>query len=251
MSNRNVARTEYLADQKQALWNYLDALLQEVPEHTDAGEPPVETLTVAEGPDVVADPDVLEAPTYQEEACEPLAPEFEEAQPESPPAVEMTPAPVEEPEPEAGSPVPEWAEPDFQALIFHVGSLKLAVPLVKLHSVVPWEDQITPTPNKPDWCHGLFHYRGHNVRVVDTARLVLPPEKRALDGAGQPTQILVVGDGRWAMSCTSIGDVVKLTPGEVKWRTAQGRRPWLAGTVRERLCAVMDTEAFAAMLDDA
>lgn len=274
MSNQNLARTHELSDQNQALWDYLDALLQEVPEgDIEEPAPAARKPLFAESAPEPAEEASARAPVTrlrQPVAEPPAVPEPRIEVPE--PAVdEEIDAPADEipaetePEPESriGAPetvegavpeearVPEWAEPDFQALIFHVGGLKLAVPLVKLHSVVPWEDQVTPMPNQPGWCHGLFHYRGHNVRVVDTATLVLPADKRAEDGADQPEQILVVGDGRWAMSCSRVGDVVRLKPAEVKWRTANGQRPWLAGTVREKLCAVMDTEAFADMLDSA
>ncbi|MBA1149564.1 chemotaxis protein CheW [Ectothiorhodospiraceae bacterium WFHF3C12] len=278
MSKQNLAETRTLSDQKQALWDYLDALLQEVPEDdVEAAAPAARKPLFAEPEPETAEPvrapvtrlrqpvteppapaepevevpgdDVPEVDVPREEEAEAFeAPIADEPEPQiETPAAEQA---VEHPEP-AEAEVPEWAEPDFQALIFHVGGLKLAVPLVKLHSVVPWEEQVTPMPNQPGWCHGLFNYRGHNVRVVDTAALVLPADKRAEAAADTPEQILVVGDGRWAMSCTRVGDVVRLKPGEVKWRTARGQRPWLAGTVREKLCAVMDTEAFADMLDRA
>lgn len=268
MSKPDAMRTETLSDQKQALRDYLDALLQEVPAE---GEPapvdpqpaqrqPLFAGAAPQGPAPVtalrqrqtprpSSPQPLAAgpqPGHESEPATPVQTARSEADVSAQNSVEAVSAP---PRDEAGPPA--WAQPDFQALIFHVGGLKLAVPLVKLHSVVPWEDQITPMPNQPAWCHGLFHYRGHNVRVVDTATLVLPPEKRAEMAHAPPEQILVVGDGRWAMSCTRLGDVVRLRPEQVKWRTARGRRPWLAGTVREKLCAVMDTGAFADMLDRA
>lgn len=148
-----------------------------------------------------------------------------------------------------GVPVPPWATPQFQALLFEVGSLKLAVPLVKLHSVVPFSDHIATVPRQPGWVHGMMRYRGRNVLVIDTARLVLPPAHAEADAAeGRPGHILIVGDGRWGLACRRIGDVVRLTPDEVRWRSREGRRPWLAGTVLGRLCALMDTEAFADML---
>jgi purine-binding chemotaxis protein CheW len=35
----------------------------------------------------------------------------------------------------------------------------------------------------------------------------------------------------------------------VRWRTAQGKRPWLAGTISARLCALLDTDALAQILE--
>lgn len=155
------------------------------------------------------------------------------------------PAPAAAPERPSGEP-PEWARGGFQALLFNVGPLRLAVPLVRLHGVLPWPEAISAVPGQPAWSLGLMRHRERNVRVVDTASLVGAP-----GGAGQraaPANVLIVGDGGWGLAADAIGDVLRLEPGEVKWRSAQGRRPWLAGTLLERLCALLDTDAFAGML---
>lgn len=258
-----------LVEQQQALWDYLDALLQEIPEDLDEDEPaPVVVVSEAE-------PQPEEIQSWDPEALAPAA-DVEEVAPE-PPSVELAPGPevVVEPEPEvavevevvprpvAAQPLaaeppatepegpPEWTRPDFQALLFKVDGLTLAVPLVKLHSVIPWSDSITPLPNQPDWCRGIVRYREQNVKVVDTGRLVIPEDKRAQLEPQPPKHVLIVGDGKWGLACTALGEVVKLEPDEVKWRSGSGRRPWLAGTVLGHLCALLDTEAFAGMLKDA
>lgn len=149
-----------------------------------------------------------------------------------------------------GDGVPDWAKPSFQALLFTVGNLRLAVPLVKLHSVVPWESMETePLPSQPQWMDGLCFYRGRHVRVVNTAELVLPAERRPDPETLRPRKLLVVGDATWALSCRDVEDVITLQPTQVQWRSPQGRRRWLSGTVREHLCALMDTDAFAELLE--
>ncbi len=224
-----------LLDQQDALWGYLDDLLREVPPHTIEDEP--------DPPAPVPAPAVLR-PEFAEPAAVPSA----GARAGELPAAE--PAEVSD---TASRCPPEWAEPDFQALIFHVGPLNLAVPLVKLQSVIPWNEQISALPNQPPWCHGAFHYRERNVVVIDTARLVLPRQHRddAAPAEIEKAHILIVGDGCWGLACRTVGEVVRLRPDEVKWRGAGGQRPWLAGTVLGRLCALMDTSAFADMLNTA
>lgn len=248
-----------LVDQQRALWDYLDALLQEIPEDLDeAAEPPV-VEAVAPAPVEVAEA-VEEVQEWEVEPVVAVADEIQEWEPEpmvalaETPAVEAEEAPVVEapaiaaaPEPAPVEEIPPpWSKPDFQALLFKVGGLSLAVPLVKLHSVIPWPAEgVTAMPKQPAWCFGLLRYRDQNVRIVDTEGLVIPDGKRA--DRMVPKHILVVGDGQWGLACSSIGNVVKLDPEEVKWRTSGGRRPWLAGTVLNHLCALLDTEAFAAM----
>lgn len=241
-------RKQVLVAQQQAILDYLDALLRELPEEypdeeavTPAAPAPVKVAAEAPPPVVArveAEPIAKPAPVQVRER--------EEIQEWDPQALAAAAPPEPEPAPRPRvAEVPAWAEPDFQALLFEVEGLKLAVPLVKLHSVVEWTDQVTPVPGQPQWCHGLLRYRERNVRVVDTARLVLPEDKRRGE---EPRHILVVGDGSWALSCSSIGNVIKLAPNEVKWRSASGQRPWLAGTVLHHLCALLETEAFAQML---
>ena len=148
---------------------------------------------------------------------------------------------------------PDWAESPFQCLLFNVGGLSLAVPLVRLNGVIPWTENVVETPNQTEWYLGVLMNHGHKVQVIDTAVMVLPPEHR-VDLAEEPAErlshILLVDDQRWGLACDSIGDVVWLKKDEVKWRSNKTKRPWLLGTAINHMCAVMDTEAFADMLEE-
>lgn len=151
------------------------------------------------------------------------------------------------------SAIPDWAESSFQCLLFKVGGLSLAVPLVKLNGVIPWPEKVVETPNQTDWYLGVLMNHGNKVEVIDTAVMVLPAEHRqemALEPADRLSHILLVDDQRWGLACDSIGEVVWLNKDEVKWRSNKTKRPWLLGTVIDHMCAVMDTEAFADMLAD-
>ncbi|MDH5391610.1 MAG: chemotaxis protein CheW [Gammaproteobacteria bacterium] len=146
---------------------------------------------------------------------------------------------------------PEWAESRFQCLLFQVGGLSLAVPLVTLNGVIPWPENVVETPNQTDWYLGVLMNHGNKVQVIDTAVMVLPEEHRkdmAAEAAERLSHILLVDDQRWGLACESIGDVVWLNKDDVKWRSNTTKRPWLLGTAIEHMCAVMDTSAFADML---
>lgn len=146
---------------------------------------------------------------------------------------------------------PEWAESRFQCLLFEVGGLSLAVPLVKLNGVISWSENIVETPNQTDWYLGILMNHGNKVEVIDTAVMVLPAEHRkemSLEPSERLSHILLVDDQKWGLACDSIGEVVWLNKDDVKWRTNKTKRPWLLGTAIEHMCAVMDTAAFAEML---
>jgi len=42
---------------------------------------------------------------------------------------------------------------------------------------------------------------------------------------------------------------VRISPDQVKWRSTQGKRPWLAGTVIEHMCALIHVDSLVALLE--
>lgn len=146
-----------------------------------------------------------------------------------------------------------WTHEDFQSLIFHVAGLQLAVPLVKLNGVLEWPETITPMPGHQPWFLGVMSYHGKQVKIVDTAHIVLPEQSQAL--ALTPEQrnfnrIVLVGDGCWGLACEGVGEVFNLTHNEVRWRSERTVRRWLIGTVVERMCALLDVDEIAKILEE-
>ena len=237
---------KHMSNQQQAISDYLEALLHNVDEEEIETAPVTEVETKIHTlalEDLVAK--VPETITEVETQVEP--PVIEEVVVEQQPVVqEVVETPVE------ASPVPDWAEHSFQCLLFKVSGLTLAVPLIKLNSVVPWTEKIVETPNQTDWYLGLVNNHGKNVKVIDTALMVLPENRRGSvfeDPSERFSHILLVNDCNWGLACDEIGDVIWLTADDVKWRKNKVQRPWLAGTAIEQMCALMDTEVFADMLN--
>ena len=145
---------------------------------------------------------------------------------------------------------PEWGRAPFQALACRVGALRIAVPLVKLNEVVPYRGGCSVIAHAPAWILGVLPHRGRQVRVVDLARLILPRRDADAEsgGSSEISDLLLVGDGLWGLGCQEIGEVMRVQPDQVRWRSASGRRPWLAGTVIEQLCALLDVDVLPALL---
>jgi len=158
----------------------------------------------------------------------------------------------QKPVPVAGG-IPEWAETRFQALLFEVAGLTLAVPLAKLKGVVVNEQGLTEMPGHSPLFLGVTPYQGVQSKVVDTARFVLPKDRATQldeDISGRSAHLVVIDEGRWALACSKIGDVIELESAQVKWRTAAGKRLWLAGTVIDQMCALLDIDALTQELID-
>ncbi|MBP3862153.1 MAG: chemotaxis protein CheW, partial [Pseudomonas sp.] len=52
----------------------------------------------------------------------------------------------------------------------------------------------------------------------------------------------------WGLAVHQVSRSLRLHPNEIKWRSQRGQRPWLAGTVIEHMCALLDVEQLAALI---
>ena len=149
---------------------------------------------------------------------------------------------------------PEWARESFQILLFEVAGLKLAVPLIELSGVIEWTESVTEMPGHADFYMGILQHLNNKIAVIDTARMVLPPDKLSQLASDDPRErvkhIVLIDDYRWGLACDNIGEVITLHPEEVRWRTSKTSRGWLAGTVIEHMCALLNSEGFSAMLEN-
>lgn len=142
---------------------------------------------------------------------------------------------------------PAWRGQPFEALLFDVGGLTLAVPLVSLGTIHALESAITPLFGQPDWFLGLLPTQGGNLKVLDTARWIMP--ERYQPGLREGLRFVISVQGHaWGMAVHGVQESIRLEPGQIKWRSGQGKRPWLAGTVIEHMCALLDVEALAQLI---
>ena len=143
---------------------------------------------------------------------------------------------------------PAWAQEPFECLLFDVAGLTLAVPLVCLGSIYPLAGQeLTPLFGQPDWFLGILPSPAGNLKVLDTARWVMPERYR--DDFRQGLQYVIsVGGYEWGLAVHEVSRSIRLDPNEIKWRTRRSQRPWLAGTVIEHMCALLDIAALAELI---
>ncbi len=145
---------------------------------------------------------------------------------------------------------PDWAGDDFQCLTFTVAGLTLAAPLERLNGIVQWPGELTGLPGYADWFMGLLPNRGQNVRVIDTAQIVMPdgrmPDSRPV--LERVRFVVLIDDGRWGLAADAIAQVLTLSRDGVRWRGEGGKRPWLAGTAVAQMCAVLDIDNLSEQL---
>ncbi|PBJ22951.1 CheW-like domain protein [Pseudomonas sp. ACN8] len=267
-----------------ALQSYLDSLLQDV---TEQLTPPVEAVAEEIAAEAVLDEfqaAVLEeqardaqktapvvapvapaakAPVAVVEAPEPVlapvstlapllqtlnAPVIEEPQARVPPVVEVHLPPSNTPPPVETDGRPSWAAEPFECLLFDVAGLTLAVPLVCLGSIYSLAGhELTPLFGQPEWFLGILPSQAGNLKVLDTARWVMPDRYR--DDFKQGLQYVISVQGyEWGLAVHQVSRSLRLDPNEIKWRSHRGQRPWLAGTVIEHMCALLDVASLAELI---
>lgn len=150
-------------------------------------------------------------------------------------------APVEEPEV-----IPEEA---FQALFFEVAGLVLAVPLQELGGIHNLSE-INSLFGKPDWFKGVMINREKKLNVVDSARWVMPERfDQNMEDSLDYQYLITLGQSEWGLAAEKLVETETINPDDVKWRSKPGKRPWLFGTIKEKMCALLHVGDLVAMLE--
>lgn len=236
---------------QQALQSYLDALLQDA-----AIELAVDSVSQDEfqaavleeqlrdtRPVVVPQAEPVQPPTVVESATVISMPARVEPVVEHEAALKPAglPAPLDHGQ-------PEWGEAPFECLLFDVAGLTLAVPLVSLGSIYALAgEELTPLFGQPDWFLGILPCQAGNLKVLDTARWVMGDRYR--DDFREGLQYVISVQGyEWGLAVHQVSRSIRLDPREVKWRSQRSQRPWLAGTVIDHMCALLDVRALAELI---
>jgi len=189
-----------------ALQHYLDGLLQEA-----------KVEQYAEPKPVLLEEKPLERPVILPTLTPPVV-EVKQEQPPAPVKQEADKRPV-------------WSEQPFECLLFDVAGLTLAVPLISLGSVYTLDNsRITPIFAQPEWFVGIMSSPHGNLKVLDTARWVMP-ERYTPELRESFNYVISIDGFDWGLAVNQVRDSVIIHPDGVKWRGKRGQRAWLAGTV--------------------
>lgn len=143
-----------------------------------------------------------------------------------------------------------YRDKSFQAMFFDVAGLTVAVPLVELggiHNV----NKITSLMGKPKWFEGVMIHREEKINVVDTALWVMPEKyNEELKKALNYQYVIMLSNSHWGLLAETLVDTVTLMPEDVKWANSSSKRPWLAGLVKDRMCALLEVESLIQLLNN-
>lgn len=143
-----------------------------------------------------------------------------------------------------------YRQGSFQALFFNVGGLTVAVPLIELggiHNI----DKTTSLMGKPNWFKGVMLHREEKINVVDTALWVMPEKcDEKMKSSLNYQYVIMLNNSGWGLTAENLVDTVVLKQDEVKWLDSPSKRPWLAGLVKDKMCALLDVASLVQMLNE-
>lgn len=209
-------------------------------------EPEPELHREAEQPDSLVLQDVQDLAEPEISVTEPIE---EVAQPQAEVIADSTSEPVTQ---AGGGRLGHWDSPvrneNFQVLYFDVNGVTFAVPLDELGGIHQ-KGSLNHLIGRPVWYLGLQTNRDTQLDVVDTAKWVMAEKLRDDSHKEHYQYIVMLGESHWGLACTKLLGTELLNSDKVRWREQVGKRPWLAGMVKEKMCALIHVEALIAMLN--
>ena len=135
-----------------------------------------------------------------------------------------------------------WAnisvEDEFQALFFVVHGVTFAVPLTDLGTIAEL-DKVTSIFGKPEWFMGLMNHRDLKLNVVDFVKWAMP---NVAGGSDDFKYTIQLQGSKWSITCDELLGNEYLNKSSIQWRSTAGKRPWLAGLVKDKMCALVHVD---------
>lgn len=145
-------------------------------------------------------------------------------------------------------PPPIWknieVEREFQALFFVVSGITFAVPLTELGGIHEL-GKLNSLFGKPDWFKGVMMMREQQLNVVDSTKWIMPGR----EAETEYQYLVMLGNSPWGLACHQLIGTELLSRDRIQWRESAGKRPWLAGMVKDKMCALLHVKELQALLD--
>ena len=142
---------------------------------------------------------------------------------------------------------PAWAQEPFDILLLEVQDIKVAVPLATLGQIHWLDESLTPLFGQAEWFIGIQKTTMGNLKTIDIAQFIMP--ERYNTQAEQHHKYVVAIDGvGWGFAVDEIDQPIHIDPDGIRWRANRSNRTWMAGTVKEHMCVLLDIPALGETL---
>ncbi|GAA6168562.1 hypothetical protein NBRC116591_23730 [Sessilibacter corallicola] len=146
-------------------------------------------------------------------------------------------------------PTSHWLKDEIDILLFRINDLELALPLVTLGRVQIIGESLSAPFGQIHWVLGLLPSKKGMIQVVDSAEFLLP-EQNTRDASKPYSYLISFDQSKWALAVDEIGESIRLDKERIKWRTRESATPWFTGTLRDRMCTILDPVKLQAELSN-
>ncbi|MFT5118912.1 MAG: purine-binding chemotaxis protein CheW, partial [Kiritimatiellia bacterium] len=97
-----------------------------------------------------------------------------------------------------------------------------------------------------EWFMGLQKTLIGNINVINTTQFVMPERYDKSAENAFKFNVAINGSG-WGLAVDDIDQPIAINPDDIRWRVNRAQQPWMAGTVKEHMCVLLDIPTLAEM----
>ena len=127
----------------------------------------------------------------------------------------------------------------FAVLLCDIANVTVAIPLIELGGIHKLS-KLSVIAKQPSWCKGILVKGNEKFTCIDAAKWVAPNKVVSSDPQGDYKFAVQLGKTSYLLCCDNISTTIEISSDDVKWRTDTTSRKWLAGLLKERMCALID-----------
>jgi len=134
---------------------------------------------------------------------------------------------------------PSWATEYFSCLPVTVTGITLFLPLRHVRTVMPFSQKIDLVEDAPEWIMGGLNSSAKHLKIIDLQKIAYQ-KMDAPEQVELASQLVLIGDGKWGLTCDAVGKVHQLNRNEVLWRAKTTERRWISGLSSVHHLAIID-----------
>ena len=145
------------------------------------------------------------------------------------------------------SPIPAWGQVPFECLLVKAAGMNFMLPAMSVAYIERVNKKIIRLPLDVDAFLGVITLREKSIAVIDLLGLISENtnnsnvESMQVD-SNHIEYIIVMDNGCFALACDDVGQIVKLSPDDVRWNRASFNNPMYTGIVMEHLCPILNID---------
>jgi len=145
------------------------------------------------------------------------------------------------------SPIPLWAQKPFECLLVKSAGMNLMLPAMSVSYIELINKKIIRLPLDVEAFRGVLTLRQRSVAVIDLVALISENASAAIKSSTQVEShhvehVIVMENGKYALACDDIGELIMLETESVRWNKASFNNPMFAGIVPEYLCPIINID---------